>query len=56
MLSGPVNPMVGDFWRMVWEQDVCIIVMATKLVEEGKVRVQISVADFVVTDVYSIII
>ncbi|XP_052251834.1 receptor-type tyrosine-protein phosphatase kappa-like [Dreissena polymorpha] len=36
--QGPVNPMVGDFWRMVWEQDVCIIVMATKLVEEGKMK------------------
>ncbi|XP_052252351.1 receptor-type tyrosine-protein phosphatase T-like [Dreissena polymorpha] len=36
--QGPVNPMVGDFWRMMWEQDVCIIVMATKLVEEGKMK------------------
>ncbi|XP_052249615.1 receptor-type tyrosine-protein phosphatase T-like [Dreissena polymorpha] len=36
--QGPVNPMVGDFWRMVWEQDVCIIVMVTRLVEEGKMK------------------
>ncbi|XP_052268344.1 receptor-type tyrosine-protein phosphatase kappa-like [Dreissena polymorpha] len=36
--QGPVNPMVGDFWRMVWEQDVFIIVMTTKLVEEGKMK------------------
>ncbi|XP_052263846.1 uncharacterized protein LOC127866986 [Dreissena polymorpha] len=36
--QGPVNPMVGDFWRMVWEQDVCIIIMATKLVEEGNMK------------------
>ncbi|KAH3865000.1 hypothetical protein DPMN_028034 [Dreissena polymorpha] len=39
--QGPVNPMVGDFWRMVWEQDVCIIVMTTKLVEEGKMKLTI---------------
>ncbi|XP_052251424.1 receptor-type tyrosine-protein phosphatase kappa-like isoform X2 [Dreissena polymorpha] len=36
--QGPVNPMVGDFWRMVWEQDVHIIVMVTNLVEEGKMK------------------
>ncbi|XP_052277989.1 uncharacterized protein LOC127876667 [Dreissena polymorpha] len=36
--QGPVNPLIGDFWRMVWEQDVFIIVMATKLVEEGKMK------------------
>ena len=35
--QGPVSRSVHDFWRMVWEQNVAIIVMLTKLRENNKV-------------------
>ena len=36
-ISGPVASTFGDFWRTVWDQGVCIIVMVTNMVEGGRV-------------------
>ena len=33
--TGPTKHTVDDFWRMLWEQEVSIVVMVTK-VYEGK--------------------
>ena len=36
--QGPLTTTEDDFWRMVWEQNSRLIIMLTKLVENGKVR------------------
>jgi receptor-type tyrosine-protein phosphatase R len=36
--QGPKPETVGDFWRMVWEQIVVVIVMLTGFVEQGKTK------------------
>jgi netrin-G3 ligand len=36
--QGPVPDSIGDFWRMVWEQNSHIIVMLTKLEEDGRLK------------------
>ena len=27
--QGPTTNTVGDFWRMIWERDICVIIMVT---------------------------
>ncbi|XP_049852600.1 tyrosine-protein phosphatase 2-like [Schistocerca gregaria] len=36
--QGPVPSTVPDFWRMVWQNDVRVIVMLTKEVESGSIK------------------
>ncbi|XP_078353190.1 receptor-type tyrosine-protein phosphatase S-like [Oculina patagonica] len=36
--QGPVANTFGDFWRTVWDQGVCVIVMVTNIVEGGRIK------------------
>ncbi|MEQ2212282.1 hypothetical protein XENOCAPTIV_028629, partial [Xenoophorus captivus] len=35
--QGPLQETICDFWRMVWEQRTCTIVMMTRLEENSRV-------------------
>ena len=35
--QGPMRNTVNDFWRMIWEKQVEVVVMLTKIEERGKV-------------------
>lgn len=39
-LLGPTPNTLDDFWRMIWEYDVSVIVMVTKCMESAKVKQQ----------------
>ncbi|EGD80292.1 hypothetical protein PTSG_10548 [Salpingoeca rosetta] len=36
--QGPTPPSMEDFWRMVWQKDVSVIVMVTKETELGRIK------------------
>lgn len=38
--QGPVEKTVADFWRLVWQEEICKFIMAANLVEEGKRKVE----------------
>lgn len=40
--QGPLPHTVGDFWRLVWEQQSQTLVMLTNCVESGQVRGAVS--------------
>ena len=38
--TGPTDNTVDDFWLMIWQQKIAVIVMVTGAVEHGKVGLQ----------------
>ena len=39
--QGPIPESIGDFWRMVWEQDSRTVIMLTNPFEKGKLKCEV---------------
>jgi len=37
--QGPLKQTVEDFWRMIWENNCCVVIMLAKIIEAGKEKV-----------------
>lgn len=36
--QAPIPSVIGDWWRMVWEQDILLVIMLTNFVESGRMK------------------
>jgi len=36
--QGPLDETISDFWCMIWEQCVLVIVMTTKVIEQNRIK------------------
>jgi hypothetical protein len=43
--QGPKEGTIGDFWRMVWESDVRVVIMLTREVEANRVKYVVVCSD-----------
>jgi len=42
---GPMESTSADFWRMIWENKSCSIIMLGELVENGEARIVIVIIE-----------
>ncbi|KFM70986.1 Receptor-type tyrosine-protein phosphatase kappa, partial [Stegodyphus mimosarum] len=54
--QGPLENTIGDFWRMIWQEDVNVIAMTANIIENGKKKCEkywpdkvLKVADIIIT-------